>query len=134
MTTGAASAKRLEGDVMPLTKDFRDSVKARADRDPKFRAGLYQEAVQAVLDGELGVAKVLLRDFINATVGFAWLSRRIGVPEKSVMRMFGPRGNPRAENLVAVVATLGAQCKLRLTVRAEPVHRRSAGFSPRKAA
>jgi len=119
---------------MPLTKDFRETVKARADRDPKFRAGLYQEAVQAVVDGELGTAKVLLRDFINATVGFAWLSHHLGVPEKSLMRMFGPRGNPRAENLVAVLATLGERCKLKLTVRAEPAHRRSSGVSPRKAA
>jgi hypothetical protein len=53
---------------MPLTRDFRETVKARADRDPEFRAGLYREAVRAMLDGDFGVAKVLLRDVINATV------------------------------------------------------------------
>jgi DNA-binding phage protein len=105
---------------MPLTRDFRETVKARAERDPVFRAGLYQEALQALLDGEFGTAKILLRDVINATVGFAQLGQRIGLPEKSLMRMFGPNGNPRADNLVAVVAALKDECRLSLTVHAAP--------------
>jgi DNA-binding phage protein len=108
---------------MPLTRDFRQTVKARAERDPAFRAGLYQAAMQAMLDGEFGTAKVLLRDFINATVGFARLGDRIGIPEKSLMRMLGPNGNPRAENLVAAMAALKDECRLSLTVRAEPPRR-----------
>jgi DNA-binding phage protein len=109
---------------MPLTRDFRETVKARADRDPAFRAGLYQEAVQAMLDGDFGTAKILLRDVINATVGFARLGSHIAVPEKSLMRMFGPAGNPRAENLIAVVAALKDECRLSLTVHATPLRRR----------
>src|SRR5580658_7110649 len=103
---------------MPLTRDFRETVKARADRDPEFRAGLYQEAIQAMLNGDFGTAKILLRDFINATLGFTRLGSRIDVPEKSLMRMFGPTGNPRAENLIAVVAALKNECGLSLTVHA----------------
>ena len=110
---------------MPLTKDFRDTVKARAERDPAFRAGLYQESVQCLLDGDLATAKILLRDFINATVGFARLGARIGVPGKSLMRMFGPNGNPRAENLVAAVAALKDECHLSLTVQATPLRQRA---------
>jgi DNA-binding phage protein len=110
---------------MPLSRDFRETVKARADRDPAFRAGLYQEAVQAMLDGDFGTARILLRDVINATVGFARLGSRIGVPEKSLMRMFGPTGNPRAENLIAVVAALKDACRLSLTVHAVPRRRRT---------
>ena len=111
---------------MPLTRDFRETVKARAARDPAFRAGLYQESVQAMLDGDFGTAKILLRDVINATVGFAQLGRRIDVPEKSLMRMFGPNGNPRAENLVAVMTALKEECGLSLTVHAAPLRRRTA--------
>lgn len=110
---------------MPLTRHFRETVKARADRDPRFRAGLYQEAIQAMLDGDLGTAKILLRDVVNATMGFAALGRDLGVPEKSLMRMLGPTGNPRAENLIALVAALKTECNLSLTVRAEPMGRRS---------
>ena len=111
---------------MPLTRDFRETVKARAARDPAFRAGLYQESVQAMLDGDFGTAKILLRDVINATVGFAQLGRRIDVPEKSLMRMFGPNGNPRAENLVAVMTALKEECGLSLTVHAAPLRRQTA--------
>jgi DNA-binding phage protein len=109
---------------MPLTREFRETVKARADRDPVFRAGLYREAVQAMLDGDLGTAKILLRDFINATVGFGKLAAQIDMPEKSLMRMFGPAGNPRAENLIAVVAALRQECRLSLTVHVVPPRRR----------
>ena len=119
---------------MPLTRDFRETVKARAARDPAFRAGLYREAVQSILDGDLATAKILLRDFINATAGFPQLTRRVGVPEKSLMRMFGPNGNPRAENLVAVVAALGDECRLSLTVRATPLRRRPARVERQAAA
>jgi len=109
---------------MPLTRDFRETVKARADRDPAFRAGLYEEAVQAILDGDFAVAKILLRDVINATMGFAQLSNRVDLPEKSLMRMFGPSGNPRAENLVAVVAAVRKECNVSLKVHASPLRRR----------
>jgi DNA-binding phage protein len=108
---------------MPLTRNFRETVKARANRDPAFRAGLYQEAVQSMLDGDFGTAKILLRDVINATMGFAGLAGRVGVPEKSLMRMFSQAGNPRAENLIAVVAALKAECQLSLTVHAAPRRR-----------
>ena len=111
---------------VPLTRDFRETAKARAERDPAFRAGLYREAVQAILDGDLATAKILLRDVTNATVGFARLGRRIGVPEKSLVRMFGPRGNLRAENLVAAVAALKAECRLSLRVLATKRRRRAA--------
>ncbi len=119
---------------MLLSKDFRETVKARAERDPAFRAGLYQEAMQAILDGDLGTAKILLRDFINATVGFALLSDLTGMPEKSLMRMFGPNGNPRADNLVAVVAALKEECRLSLTVHAAPLRRRRAASAEQRAA
>jgi DNA-binding phage protein len=78
------------------------------------------------LDGDFGTAKILLRDVINATVGFARLGGAIGVPEKSLMRMLGPTGNPRAENLIAVVAALKDECRLSLTVHAAPLRRRTA--------
>lgn len=54
---------------MPLTRDFRETVRDRAQRDPEFRRGLLEEALQAVLEGEPEVAEVLLRDYLSATVG-----------------------------------------------------------------
>ncbi|HTB43543.1 MAG TPA: hypothetical protein VK741_07960 [Acetobacteraceae bacterium] len=65
---------------MPLTRDFRDTVKVRAERDSEFRTGLYQEAMHSMVDGDLGTANILLRDFIDAAVGFAQIGGGIGVP------------------------------------------------------
>lgn len=109
---------------MPLTKNFRETVKARATRDPAFRAGLYQAAMEEILDGNYATASILLRDFVNATIGFKGLSERTGVPAKSLMRMVGPSGNPTIENLLVILSTLKAESGLELRVEAKPERRR----------
>ena len=89
---------------MPLTREFKDTVKARAARDPEFRKALVNEAVEALLADDFDTAKAILRDYINATVGFDALAVEVGTPPKSLMRMFGPRGNPQARSLLPVIA------------------------------
>jgi DNA-binding phage protein len=103
---------------MPLTRSFKEIVKERVARDPKFRAALLTEAVEQMLSGDLGVGKAVLRDYINATVGFERLARETGTPAKSLMRMFGPKGNPRADNLFAVISRLQKASGIRLEVAA----------------
>jgi hypothetical protein len=44
---------------MALTRDFKETVQARAERDPAFRRELLQEAVSATLDGDLAGEAVL---------------------------------------------------------------------------
>ena len=88
---------------MPLTRDFRETVLARARRDPEFREGLLNEAVGALLGGEVEVGTALLRDYINAAIGFDELGRLTDKSPKSLMRMFGPNGNPQARNLFEVI-------------------------------
>jgi DNA-binding phage protein len=109
---------------MPLTRDFRNTVKARAERDPTFRAALFEEAVQAIVEGDLPVARILLRDVINATTGFKRLSKTLGVGEKSLMRMYGPNGNPRADNLLATLAALRSDAGVEVRGKASVVSRR----------
>jgi len=103
---------------MPLTRDFRDTVRKRAKRDPAFREALFQEAVQALLQGNTDDGRATLRAYINATVGFQRLSKVLGRPQKSLMRMFGPEGNPTAENLLGVIRTLQEETSVHLEIRA----------------
>lgn len=103
---------------MPLTRDFKTTVKARAERDPAFREALLTEAVELLLSGEVETGKAILRDYINATVGFERLAKETGTPTKSLMRMLGPKGNPRASNLLAVISTLQQVSGLHLEVAA----------------
>ncbi len=49
-----------------------------------------------MLIGDIETGKSLVRNYINATVG----------PAPSLMRMFGPKGNPSAKNLFGGLAQL----------------------------
>jgi DNA-binding phage protein len=91
---------------MALTRDFRETVQARVQKDAKFRRGLLRDAVDALLAGETALGREILRDFINATIGFPELSDRTGIHVKSLHQMFGPKGNPTAANLFNIIAVL----------------------------
>lgn len=101
---------------MALTRDFKETVRARAQSDPAFRRALLQQGVGCLLGGEVEVGKVVLRDYINATVGFEELGSRTERQPKSLMRMFGPGGNPQARNLFQVIACLQDREGIKLTV------------------
>ena len=91
---------------MALTRDFKETIRARAERDPGFRKALLREGIESFLCGDVETGKIILRDFINATIGFSKLSEMTHRSAKSLMRMFGPRGNPQARNLFEIVAYL----------------------------
>ena len=91
---------------MPLTRDFKETIRARVEKDPAFRSELLREGIECLLSGDLDAGKAILRDYINATIGFEKLSNLTQKPTKSLMRMFGPKGNPRARNLFEVIVHL----------------------------
>ena len=105
---------------MALTRDFKETIRDRVQRDPKFRKELLREGLEAMLSGEIDVAKTILRDYINATVGFTGLAQATHIPPKSLMRMFGPSGNPRADNLFEVVGFLQRRERVRFHVKSGP--------------
>ena len=88
---------------MPLTRKFKETVQARLRADRKYRKELLREGVECLLAGDLDTGKAILRDYINATIGFEELSRRTKRPAKSLMRMLSPSGNPQARNLFEVI-------------------------------
>jgi len=101
---------------MPLTRDFKATVFARAQKDPEFRSALLVEAAQALIDGELDITKSVLRDYINATIGFEQLSQEVRIPKKSIMRMLSQSGNPTTQNMALILACLNEHEGLRLKV------------------
>ena len=103
---------------MALTRDFKGTIRARAARDPKLRKELLREGVESLLTGDIATAKTILRDYINATVGFAELAEATHIPSKSLMRMLGPSGNPRADNLFVVVSFLQRHEGVRFRLKA----------------
>ncbi len=101
---------------MALTRSFKETVAARIARDAGFRQSLLEEAVALFLSGDIQTGKAVLRDYVNATIGFEELAAQTGTPSKSLMRMLGPKGNPTAANLFSVLRSLQQAEGLQLTV------------------
>lgn len=91
---------------MALTREFSDTVKARAERDSAFREALLIEALELLIAGDVDTGKAVLRQFINATTSFEALARGINMPAKSLVRMFSAEGNPRVDRFFAVISHL----------------------------
>jgi DNA-binding phage protein len=126
----SATPQGQEEVIMPLSRDFKQTIRARAERDPEFRLAMLQSALSALDVGEAFDAKVLLRDFINATVGFTALGEATGRNPKSLMRMFSPAGNPSLDMLSDVLRELAR--REGYTIRVEqPNSQSTRGSAPR---
>jgi DNA-binding phage protein len=91
---------------MPPTRDFKRTVVARVRRDPAFARALLDEAATLFLNGEPHTARLILRDAVNATVGFEWLAVETCKPDKSLHRMLSEKGSPSMDNLAAILRAL----------------------------
>jgi DNA-binding phage protein len=103
---------------MALTRDFKETVLARAQRDGKYREALFTEAINAYLAGDTTTGKAILRDLVNATIGFEALAVEIKKPSKSLHRMLAPHGNPNTENFFGIISTLQKKTRMKLRVTA----------------
>jgi hypothetical protein len=88
------------------TKSFKALVQEHVATDRAFAEALLREGVETLLSGDVDTGKAILRDYIKATVGFEKLGEATGTQPKSLIRMFGPRGNPQARNLFSVISYL----------------------------
>jgi len=114
---------------MALTRDFKETIQARVQGDPVFREELLKEGIQCLLAGDMDVGKAILRDYIKATIGFEELSSLTDKSAKSLIRMFGPKGNPQARNLFEVIDQLqkkeGVQLQVHTVKKSRNRHSRS---------
>ena len=91
---------------MVLTRDFKQTIVDRVRRDPDFAKALLDEAATLFLNGEPHTARLILRDLVNATVGFEKLAVKTAKPAKSLHRMLSKQGNPTMDNLAAILSVL----------------------------
>lgn len=108
-----------DGTAMALTRDFREMVVARAERDAKYRRALLETGIEMLLTGDPDDAEIgreSIRTYINATIGFEALAKRTRKSAKSLMRMFSRSGNPSLSSLSAVIGELQKAEGIRLGV------------------
>ncbi len=103
---------------MAITRRFRTTILSRAEHDIKFRRQMLTEAVNELLSGDLNAGKAMLRDYINATITFQSLAKKLKKSSKSIHRMLGPSGNPRAENFLEIIKILQMHEHVTLHVKA----------------
>jgi len=61
---------------MALTRDFKETIRARAARDSRFRRALLREGVACTLAGDAAIANILLRAYTPAAHLPRFLRRR----------------------------------------------------------
>lgn len=104
---------------MTMTRDFKETVKDRASRDPAFAKALLDEAATLFLNGEAQTARLILRDLVNASLGFESLAEETNRPSKSLHRMLSDKGNPSMDNLAAIFGAV--RKRLGVSIKAEAV-------------
>jgi DNA-binding phage protein len=102
---------------MALTRDFKETVNARVQRDSEFAIALLDEAISLFLNGEPETARLILRDIVNATVGFEQLAIETSKPSKSLHRMLSAKGNPTMDNLTAIFNVLRKKLNVDIKVK-----------------
>lgn len=105
---------------MALTRHFKDTVVERVERDPAFAKALLDEAATLFLQGEAETARLILRDLVNATIGFEQLAQATERPSKSLHRMLSPTGNPSMDNLASIFSAVQRSLGVGLEARAVP--------------
>lgn len=107
---------------MGLTRDYKDTIDKRVKADSDFATALLDEALSLFLNGESDVARLVLRDLVNATVGFEDLASEIEKPSKSLHRMLSAKGNPTMNNLTNIFTVLRQKLGVNIEVHTIPLH------------
>ncbi len=102
---------------MPLTRDYRETIKENLDRSSVFRREYLRGALECFLEGDVETGKTVLRNYINGTIGFPKLAAEMQRSPKSLMRMLSSTGNPQAKNLFELIAILQRHEGVKLELR-----------------
>lgn len=99
---------------MALTRDYKKTIEERIERDPDFAKALLEQASELFLSGEPDIARLILRDLVNSTMGFEHLATKLGIMSKSLHRMLSTSGNPSMNNLSSIFAKLSEHLNVKI--------------------
>ena len=111
---------------MALTREFKETFVERIESEPEFASAILKEAITVYLNGEADIARMVLRDLVNATIGFETLSSVANIPSKSLHRMLSDRGNPSMTNFSTIVAALSDHLKVSIETKVVRKRRKKA--------
>jgi hypothetical protein len=92
--------------MKPLTRKFTDTIKANLRESKAFRRALLTEIINCIISGDVKTGLLVLREYINGTIGFIALGEALKISPKNLTRIFNAEGNPRPQEFFAIVAYL----------------------------
>ncbi len=101
-------------------REIIETITARVQSEPAFARALLQQSTSLLLQGEPHTAKLLLRDLVNASIGFEQLARDMDKPSKSLHRMLSATGNPTLSHVSAMLAAISAHLGVEIQTRVKP--------------
>ena len=116
--TAKSSANNTKDRHMALARNSNETVVQRVQGDAAFARALLDEAATLFLNGEPETARLILRDLVNATMGFEQLATLTAKPSKSLHRMLSPTGNPSMDNLAAIFRAIRNRLQVNFEARA----------------
>ena len=99
------------------TRDFKETFRERAREEPEFREELLKSAVRCMLNGEVEVGRIMLRDFVVAAIGIDELSQKIGKSRESLEEVLSDGSDPREDDLLGIIAALAEHEDIELDVQ-----------------
>ena len=106
--------------MVNFTKDYKETIQNRIDKDPDFAQHLLDEAISLILNDEPETARFVLRDLVNATIGFEKLSEKTQKNSKSLHRMLTAKGNPSMNNLTHIINVVRQTLNVNYEIHAVP--------------
>jgi hypothetical protein len=91
---------------MVIMRSVELTVRARLQADPGFRDAMLGEVLDLIQTNDLDVGRAVLRQVIQATLGFDRLGVELGLSARDLVRVFGRRGRPQAQELLRTHALL----------------------------
>ncbi len=91
---------------MTLTSDYHETAQDQIRREPGHRQLLLAGAVARLIAGEIGVAKITMRDYVVATVGFESLGVMTGESPQHLEQVFAADEGLRAGDLFEKIVLL----------------------------
>lgn len=101
--------------TVPYDTAMRDMVKDK----PEIGLEMLEGALNSLLAGEVDDGRILLREYVNVTIGFQELARRTGKHDKNLMRSLSATGNPTAANLFEIIHACAADQGMTITAHVE---------------
>ena len=105
---------------MALTREFKNTVAAQAQRDPRFREALFTEApLNAYFSGDTAVGKTILRDLVNTTIGLEELAATLKKTEREPAPDACSTRQPEHGKFFGLVCVLQKKAHVKLHVTAK---------------